>query len=259
MKFQIISDIHTEFALENPDMEKDIFGIDIPENSKEVTLLIAGDLSQRTATSEFLNNLSQYYKNVVFVCGNHEFYGGKLEGTVDDIVAGIRGDNIYLLDNEMISFAPEEDVVIIGSTLWSDNSLAFYNPNSYMNDYVYITDDNGKAIFPYDTLQKHYEAVGYIYSMIDYLKKKHKSIKIIVLTHHLPSYKMIDKDYFESCLNPFYASNLESIMELGVDMWICGHTHWAFDEVIGNTRCIVNPRGYPGQLTNYNRQLIIDI
>jgi predicted phosphodiesterase len=43
-------------------------------------------------------------------------------------------------------------------------------------------------------------------------------------------------------------------------LWIHGHTHWAFDYKIGETRVLANPRGYPHETTHgFNPKLIVEV
>ena len=235
-----------------------LFGISIPESSKDITLVVAGDLATGYITGIWLNKLAELYKNVIFVCGNHEFYGENLYTYVDGLRDVVLPKNVFILDDETCVI---EDVVFIGSTLWSNAKGADHRSGYAMNDYFQISRTNelglNETIDVFDTLDCHYSSVGYIYSELSTLKSS--PLKKIVVSHHMPSLKMISNQYRDSSLNPFYATNLESIMDMGVDIWICGHSHGAFDEVIGSTRCIRNGRGYPQERIEYNRELIIEV
>ena len=69
----------------------------------------------------------------------------------------------------------------------------------------------------------------------------------IVMTHHLPSYKLIHPEYqkieYEK-YNSAYASDSDGLV-YKAKLWIHGHTHKASDIIFdGITRCICNPYGY---------------
>jgi hypothetical protein len=72
-----------------------------------------------------------------------------------------------------------------------------------------------------------------------------EGVPIVVLTHHLPSYRMMMVELREG-LRECYASNSDGLLE-GVAAWICGHVHKAYREVHNGTYCGINPYGYPTQ------------
>jgi hypothetical protein len=52
----------------------------------------------------------------------------------------------------------------------------------------------------------------------------------------------------ETIMNGCYHSSLEEFIldRPQIKLWTHGHTHYAFDYVIGDTRIVCNPRGYEG-------------
>lgn len=72
-----------------------------------------------------------------------------------------------------------------------------------------------------------------------------EGVPIVVLTHHLPSYRMMMVELREG-LRECYASNSDGLLE-GVAAWICGHVHKAYRAVHNGTYCGINPYGYPTQ------------
>jgi Icc-related predicted phosphoesterase len=51
---------------------------------------------------------------------------------------------------------------------------------------------------------------------------------VIVLSHYLPSYKLIVPKYWTKEYEPLqkqYASDLEHLMKPNVKFWLCGHSH----------------------------------
>jgi Icc-related predicted phosphoesterase len=69
----------------------------------------------------------------------------------------------------------------------------------------------------------------------------------VVVTHHAPSPKSLvaGKPYLD--LDWYYASDAEHLMhgDNAPVLWIHGHIHRNQDYVVGNTRVVCNPRGYP--------------
>jgi Icc-related predicted phosphoesterase len=74
----------------------------------------------------------------------------------------------------------------------------------------------------------------------------HAGKKIVVLTHHAPSPRSIPPKWLGDPLNCAFASDLEALVaESGARLWVHGHIHGQSDYLIGETRVIANPRGYP--------------
>ena len=65
-----------------------------------------------------------------------------------------------------------------------------------------------------------------------------------------------------SALNGAFASDLERVIERHQpQLWIHGHVHDAVDTLLGETRVLANPRGYPGEgrRNGYRPGLALDI
>ena len=123
-----------------------------------------------------------------------------------------------------------------------------------MNDFHCIRSDRYvfKKFKPEDSYAEHLKTM----SMLKSLEKPD-----IILTHHCPSFNSVHEKYKKSPLTPAFASNLDSyIHTFAPKLWVHGHTHESFEYVLGNTRIICNPLGYPGENeTFYNPTLIREI
>jgi Icc-related predicted phosphoesterase len=51
----------------------------------------------------------------------------------------------------------------------------------------------------------------------------------------------------------------QMILALNPRLWIHGHTHTSFDYMIGDTRVVANPHGYPGENEEFNPSVIVEI
>jgi Icc-related predicted phosphoesterase len=72
---------------------------------------------------------------------------------------------------------------------------------------------------------------------------------VIVITHHAPSKQSLPVRFEEDIISAAYASRLDNLVDRSqARLWIHGHVHEAQDYVIGRTRVLCNPRGYPGEL-----------
>ena len=89
-----------------------------------------------------------------------------------------------------------------------------------------------------------------------------KTPNTIIVTHHAPSFQSVHEKYkHDSLLNGGYASNHEELIldNEHISHWIHGHTHCSFDYMIGKTRILCNPHGYPGENTrDFNKDLVIE-
>jgi len=247
MKIQIVSDLHLEFS--------DIL---IKNTNNADVLILGGDImiAEKVLKPEselgirfrdFLKRCSFQFPHVIYIAGNHEFYGGYWSKSLDSLRAacGVH-DNIYFLERDTKII---DDVVFVGGTLWTDmnrhDPLTLHGVRDMMNDFRSITDDTLGYIKlkPATTAERHRQTRQYIELII----KEHADKRVVVVGHHTPSYQscheMYKSDYI---MNGAYHSDLSGIMlnNPQIKLWTHGHTHHPFDYVIGETRVVCNPRGY---------------
>jgi predicted phosphodiesterase len=97
---------------------------------------------------------------------------------------------------------------------------------------------------PEDAVAEHKKMLQYIKIVASNLPADRK---IVVVGHHTPSPFSVHPKYaHDTLMNGGYHSDLiDFIMEIPrLVLWTHGHTHDAFDYMIGNTRVVCNPRGY---------------
>ena len=270
MKIKVVSDLHLEFS--------DIFIKNSDNNDVDVLvlsgdILVASKLTKEFSESgqrfrDFLKRCSFQFPHVVYVAGNHEFYdSGRFFQTVDDLreFAGKFFNNLYFLERDTKVI---DDVVFVGGTLWTDmnkyDPLTLHAVRDMMNDYRAIRNDkNGFVpLKPADTCERHRLTREYIRHIVSENKDK----KCVVVTHHTPSFRSCAPEYASDYLmNGAYHSELsEMIMDLPqIKLWTHGHTHHAFDYMIGETRVVCNPRGYESygytEHTGWDPEKVIEI
>lgn len=72
-----------------------------------------------------------------------------------------------------------------------------------------------------------------------------KAANKIVVTHHVPSFRMLHPKFQGSKANGAFTVELENyIAGSSIDYWIYGHSHTNIDAKIGNTQCLSNQLGY---------------
>lgn len=247
MKIQIVSDLHLEFS-----------DINIQNQNSADVLILGGDimLSEKVLLPEseygirfrdFLKRVSFQFPHVIYIAGNHEFYGGYWVKSLEKLRAACAiHDNVYFLerDTKVIN-----DVVFVGGTLWTDmnkfDPLTLHAVRDMMNDYRTINNDEKgyTKLKPADTCQRHKETRQYI----EHVVKENKDKIVVVVGHHTPSFQSCHEAYrSDHIMNGAYHSDLTDIMldNPNIKLWTHGHTHHCFDYVIGDCRVVCNPRGY---------------
>ena len=260
MKIKVVSDLHLEFKT-----------IDIPNHEGADVLVLSGDIFVAEGFSklkysyfrEFLNDVSRDYEDVVYVAGNHEFYQGKWNKTLEILVDECaRFPNVYFLENKSKVI---DGVTFVGGTLWTDmnrgDPITIMEAERAMNDYRLIRKElNGyNRLSPTDTMVRHRRTLKYIQDEVD----SKKTDRYVVVGHHSPSPLSCHPDYVkEYYLNGCYHSDLsETILDRPqIKLWTHGHTHHPWDYMIGETRVVCNPRGYVGyEQTGWDVSKVVEI
>lgn len=250
MEIRIISDVHNEFR--NEPLKIPIFG-----DEKQQILIIAGDFSTlkniKNLRSELLEYTQRFYK-VLYLYGNHEFYGFKLDyKRAKTIINELElPENFHLL-NRYEQPVEINDFVVIGATLWTDfnrDKFIEYSVSEKMNDFKKITYiDKSYSGERYTKFKTKYWFKEFIEDFT-YIKNeviKHKDKKVIIVSHHAPSLKSSDERFsYDEEGKYAYASNLEEYLESlkNVKYWFHGHVHVSKDYNVGDVRVVANPFGY---------------
>lgn len=197
---------------------------------------------------DFFKRISQEFKHIIVIAGNHEFYHGRWYASLKHLEKEYREfDNIHFLERDCFSLG---DVNFIGGTLWSDmnnrDPLTMYGIVSEMNDFSFIRNDHQefKKVLPHDMVMRHKTTLDY-FSIT--LNPRYSNV---IISHHAPSFHSIgDEHRGQYVSNGGYCSSLERFVfdHPSIKYWIHGHIHEEFDYVIGTTRVLCNPRGYAGK------------
>jgi predicted phosphodiesterase len=239
MKLNVLSDLHLSLG-----------ALAIPANHADVVIL-AGDIARPAAAVSWA---SGFGKPVLYVPGNHEFYGGSIAGTVEELKRLSAGTGIRVLDNEELII---DGVRFLGATLWSDFMLfgegdkraaAMRDAQRFMRDFSRIrvgeapfTPEACAALFARDAAWLERK-----------LAQPHPG-PTVVITHHAPSRKSIHPRFADSLMNACFVSDAERLIEGSrACLWIHGHTHDSFDYFVNGTRVLCNPRGYAKDGVNEN-------
>ena len=292
MKIQYVSDIHLET---HNNTSKEIFKSILKPSAPYLAL--CGDIGYPGAQlyEPFLKYCSENFEHVFYIAGNHEFYNDPkaikylktkkiMEGSMSDEalrrisakfprespqdrIVKIREicnkfSNIHFLDKEVYQ-VPNTNIIVVGCTLWTKLSM---DPYMYFrfNDFERICENQNTILSPrvYDNWFK--ENLDFIVEKIPSLHQTNPDAKIIVLTHHCPTYDIIVDKYRlndPDNMNSFFANN-DLITPFGknVKLWICGHTHGCKTINVGDTIVATNTFGYEWEtIEGFRADAVIEI
>ncbi len=248
MKLQVFSDLHVEFE-----------PFEAPQSDADVVIL-AGDIH---VGKHGLKWALEAYPDtpVVYVFGNHEYYGGVMPNLYDKLKEEAQGTRVHILNNEAVAIA---GVRFLGCTLWTDFNLfgdpawAGFHAEQSMADYRKIRlAPNFRRLRSDDTAALHRASLRWL----DETLGQDWDGPTVVVSHHAPSQRSIPAFYANDSLSPGYASALDNFVEdRAIDVWVHGHTHEACDYQIGATRVVCNPRGYPNEgVTGFDPGFMIEL
>lgn len=222
MKIGIFSDLHLEFGDWNfTDFQDDVLYIN------------AGDTSFNPKHRKMLVDK---IKNGFHIMGNHDYYGESFVGAESHF------ESVMIRDST---------IKISGAPLWTDLS----NPNNWhlyqtgLIDFRHTKDmTQDRYMLAHDTHKKFLLTSG----------------ADVIVSHHAPSYLSVADRYKGDAYNCCFATELyDDILNMKTPpkLWIHGHMHTRSDYMIGDTRVICHPRGYPGENTWYQNYepLIVEI
>ena len=239
MRLLVLSDLHLE-----------LWGERAPRfevcASKPDIVILAGDIHSRARAPAWAAE-SFPGLPVIYIAGNHEYYGEAIEKAGDEIVHECDlHEHIHYLDCDEHILG---GIRFLGATLWTDFSL--FGPDckprvmslsqGQMNDYqrIKVAAKGYKKLQPQDTAQLHSKHKAWLGSKLDQPFAGHT----VVVTHMAPSMRSITPEHAEDPVSGAFASNLDDLVSKA-DVWIHGHTHASFDYQIKQCRVVANPMGY---------------
>lgn len=287
IKFRFASDLHLEFfhdslvskygtelLCEKKDAEFTEYAkklIPPLESDTNTVLLLAGDICENwrahTRYRGFFDHVSAQFALVVWIPGNHEYYGHKLsvvhDKRVTDNMVEAYSNVIYgnRCSTDLSAFGA--DVHLLGATLWTNmnggHPLTTFDAGLKMNDYRKITHaDTQRDIYRNlrveDTIAEYHLTKDWMHEEQAKIYARRPNAKIVVMTHHAPSFMSIHQRYLErnDPLNGAYASEfpIELSFSKAPFAWIHGHLHDTVNYTLGETAVISNPYGYVGHHLN---------
>jgi Icc-related predicted phosphoesterase len=210
-------------------------------------LVLAGDIAVAEGLQPALALLCGRFRDasVVYVHGNHEFYGSDRSAVVDITKrAEAENPNLVWLDS---SGTELHGFKFLGAPLWFPLSTVDERLKRAMNDFSAIQD------FESWVYAENARAVAFF--------ERQMRPGDIVVTHHLPSQRCVAPRFTGNSLNPFFVCDLTGlIMERRPRLWLHGHSHASVRVQIGETAVLCNPFGYAVEELNpeFLDRLVVD-
>lgn len=245
MRIRVLSDLHQEFG-----------EVDVPDVDCDC-IVLAGDVSTKQNGLQWIRARFRDVP-VIYICGNHEYYGERLPRLTDILKQEARGTNIHFLENNSVTI---DGVHFYGCALWTDMALhgdAFVGCAAAvgaMNDYKRIRNSvrGYRLLLPQDIRLVHERSL----MMMEQFFATHDPRHSVIVTHHAPSIRSLPERRQSELVSCAYASHLDGFVERHrPQLWIHGHIHHNNDYQIGSTRILSNPRAYPD---SPNRNFIPDL
>lgn len=248
MRVHVLSDLHLEradFAM--PELDADV-------------LVLAGDVATGIDGIEWARDHADG-RPVLYLAGNHEFYGHEFPALITDLRDAARGSDVHVLEDDELVL---DGVRFLGCTLWSD--FEFAGPEvvaqsmdvceRVVNDYKQIRVGH-QQLTALHTRAAHEVSRDWLAERLDVPFDG----PTVVLTHHAPVIRARPDSFVLRALAGAFASDLTSLMGGDrVPLWIFGHTHRAADLEHGGTRVLSNPRGYPDEAVDgFDPALVVDV
>ena len=242
MRLLILSDLHLEFG-----------ELTLPQCAADVVVL-AGDIHVGSKGLDWARETFPDHP-VVYVLGNHEYYGDTFHRLALELASLARGTNVHVLERGVVEL---DGVTFLGCTLWTDFALFDAAESGRalagksMTDYQVIRHmPERRLLRPQDTLDAHVRSRKWLAGELVRRRRQ----PAVVVTHHAPSLRSVavaDRDVELACA---YASQMDDfVADSGAKLWVHGHIHNSQDYLIGETRVVANPRGYPRGYARNNAQ-----
>lgn len=254
MKLHIASDLHLEFG--QMKTHPATFDADV--------IVLVGDIWSGARGIYWARSAWPQHE-IVYVAGNHEFYGQVMSQVLSELRLAADETGVYFLENDEVVI---QDVRFLGGTLWTDTKLfgskytqsTVWENVARLNDFRLIRTSEGESEFSIR------EMIGLHGVTRRYLAQKLAEPfngKTVVVTHHAPSWGSVHARYATDLVSAGFASDCTELFGEPL-LWCHGHMHDSFDYTEKGTRVICNPRGYmtyshQNENRHFNPGLIVDI
>ena len=249
LRVRYMSDLHLEFTGYAPDVVAD---------AREDLVVLAGDIGTGT---DGIHWAKRTFPNtpVLYVLGNHEFYGYDWEQLIDEARSACEGSNVRLLENDVFRY---RGVRFLGTSLWTSFMLAglYGQPQAMLaceraiNDFRFIR-SGGRNLLARETVERHERSAGWLRQELEGSDEV-----TVVITHHAPCLPARHPKYpLDDISNTFFSDLPEAFFQTPA-AWVFGHTHYSMEAVrhVG-TKLYSNQRGYPRERVDFDWCKVLEV
>jgi Icc-related predicted phosphoesterase len=273
VRIHVLSDLHCEFEPYTPSLAA----------TEADVVVLAGDINVKARGVAWARET--FDCPVVYVAGNHEYYGGHLDTTMEKMRAE-SCDRVRVMDNDEWIIG---GVRFLGATGWidytstGDSRQAKMDAYNGLNDYKKIRAAGYRKLQASDLVLRNHASLAWLRERL----AEPFDGATVVVTHYAPSMFSIDGNTGDDVehwrnveqwrkiqgsgggrvgstyinerahLDASYANSWESLMDEHSVLWIHGHTHHAISYNCGISHVVSNPRGYPGEFTGFDPDFLI--
>ncbi len=282
MRLAIASDIHLEFGTIELTNDSDA---DVLILAGDICMARDFEITETKRAERyftFFEQVSNEFAKVIYILGNHEHYNGDVAYSYGILKRHLaKFPNIQVMDKETLELA---GITFVCATMWTsmndEDPVTLHAVKDMMNDFRNVKNSNrmiartvplyddgeynvdrkvighkvkeepGK-FSPQDSVDDHKQALDYI----NHVLMNDDTKKYVVITHHTPSWQSCAPRWQgDRILNGAFHTELGDFIAYRpqIKLWVHGHTHDAFDYVLGETRVVCNPRGYIGHESQAN-------
>jgi predicted MPP superfamily phosphohydrolase len=212
-------------------------------------IVFAGDIAKKIKAMEYaIDAMEKHEKPVIFVPGNHEYYGTDFNEMNDRFTElAEQHEHLHYLNRQELVMG---DVRFLGTTLWTN----------YFAELGVIERQKNQMILD-DALNDHHKInVGGKRFDTSLCYEENKKCEVwlqdklnqnfdgqtVVVTHHAPSLQCSHREFGLNLVSPGFVSNYHSLLEKA-DFWFYGHVHSNEDMIIEGCRVVSNQTGYQGE------------
>jgi predicted phosphodiesterase len=233
VRIAVMSDLHLEF-------DESLSFIDTLDPTGVDAIVLAGDIASGRWLRSALAAFCAKYPAVLFVPGNHEHYGVTLT-ELHGRIRGVRADHPnfhWLRRNEVVI----DGVRFAGTTGWPHPDVIIDEGRMPGNEWLPC---------------EHEEDMRYLRGLAASRRAD------VIVTHVQPAWRAVAPRWVADPLTPYFCLQMdEEVAASGARLWVAGHTHDAWDGFVGETRLVLNPRGYPGETharRNFRPELVVEV
>jgi hypothetical protein len=157
--------------------------------------------------------------------------------------------NVVFLQNGDSVLVPGTSLRIVGATLWSAVDPAIHGTILSRGDYqhTYTATPQGiRKTLPMDIVALHALQKAHLQSALASFPED----KLVLMTHHLPSFSLQDEGHRGKMYSSCYASADDDLFyHANLAVVLCGHSHRAIQvRLPTGARAVMNARGYPKEV-----------